>query len=181
MLEMKTIKIPQLYGDQIDSLVAEYCMGWQGHRVGFIGRKNGEHPETQEQVLIMEWAHKNGVNTVGDWWIELDDNFAIKKEKWQPSTDIKDAYKALRSCMRKVPQHDMHIEHLEGCGWNVSTCFDEEELIVKGGKKKKWYNQHYCDTLPQAMCLTCLLWCKPEDVGYLFPEGVLILDEEDEV
>jgi len=175
------INITQLYGSQIDDLIAEHCMGWESHRVGFFGTKDGEHPETREQMLLVHWANENHMNTVGDWWIDLDNNFCVKKENWHPSTNIKEAYTALRKCKRMVPQHDMHIECLEGVGYSVSTCYDDESYeghTEYNHKKTKWKNWHYADTLPQAICLTVLLWSKPDDIELIFPDDVSVdIDE----
>lgn len=180
---MMKIDIPFLYGKTIDALIAQYVMGWKPHTVGYFGVKEGDSAETKEQVELEAWAHKNGLQTIGDWWIDLDDQFFIKQDEWTPSTDIEQAYKALRRCIRGVPQNDMHIEYLGGCGWEVSTCYDRDTYPGGDGdkpKKHKWKSWHKSDTLPQAICVTALLWSKPEDVEFIFPEGVLLPDEDED-
>lgn len=179
---MTKIDLQYTYGKEIDDLVAQYVMGWKLHKVGYWGVKEDEtrdefknHPETREQIILSNWwkKHAYDYSSVGDYWIDLDGGFVKPCKMWTPSTDIEQAYKALRSAMRVVPQSDMHIEHLLGTGWCCSTCFDEDE-------ETKWKISHSFDTLPQAMCAVSLFWRMPKDIEIVWPKGVLLPDDNEE-
>jgi hypothetical protein len=180
---MQKIELEHTYGKAIDDLIAEQVMGWKPHRIGYWGVKPDdkrpnfrEHPETAEQKQLERWfrKHYQFQDQVGSYWIDLDSVFCIPQKLWMPSTDIEQAYRVLRKAMRLVPQADMHIEHLAGTGWCCSTCFDEEVI-------GKWKITHAFDTLPQAMCAVGLMWCKPKDLEIVWPNGVLIPEDEDDV
>ncbi len=178
------IELEFTYGKQIDDLIAQYVMGWKLHQQGFWGIKSDEqrkeyknHPESKEQIILNNWwrKHAGDYTSVGEYWIDLDDGFVKKADKWFPSTDMEQAYKVLRCAMRTVPQEDMHIEHLAGTGWVCSTCFDEG-----ADGERKWKDFKSFDTLPQAMCAIALMWKKPDDVEIVWPKGVIIPDDEEE-
>lgn len=176
------IELTHTYGKHVDDLVAQYVMGWKLVRHGFVGvypndprPEFNKHPETEEQKILDNWWRKHGsdYSTVGEYWISLDDGFVKKADRWFPSTDMEQAYKALRMALRTIPQSDVHIEHLAGTGWCCSTCFDEGP-----DGERKWKAFKSFDTLPQAMCALAISWCKPDDVEIVWPKAVVIPDEE---
>lgn len=185
-MEMK-IELKYPYGKHVDALVAQYVMGWQHFNVGYWGVKPDDprseykdHPESEQEKVLRNWLRKSCQRSyydgsVGDWWIHLDDKYCIKQDRWTPSTDLEQAYKALNRVLRIVPQSDMHIEHLLGTGWCCSTCSDED---AEGNRRWKAFKSF--ETLPQAMCAIAISWCLPKDVEVIWPKENVVPDDDEE-
>lgn len=52
--------------------------------------------------------------------------------------------------LEQMPHKDIHIEHLDGYGWSVSTCFEDEG----------WSDWAQGETLEHAICIAALLLFK---------------------
>jgi hypothetical protein len=66
------------------------------------------------------------------------------------STSIEAAWTVVERLVKLTPQHDLHIETLEGMGWSVSTCYDRDE---GGWDQDSWKTEK---TLPLAVCAAAL-------------------------
>lgn len=85
-------------GPQLDAEVARKVMGWTAVGVPSIGQT---------------------------WW------YGPRKDGATPalpaySTDLKAAWEVVEWLMARNPQRDFHLEHLDGSGWKVLSCYDRE-------------------------------------------------------
>ena len=56
--------------------------------------------------------------------------------------DIQAAWGVMEAILERIPRKDIHLEHLHGAGWRISTCFEEEA----------WKDWVTADTAPLAIC-----------------------------
>lgn len=110
----------------IDALIASKVMKW----------KRGE----QYSIGVSDRVYVQGRIKL-DWGIEWDGD-----DSFSPSTRIADAWRVVDRMLKIVPQEDIHIEHLKGCGWSVSSCHEEDG----------WENFVNEKTCTRAICMAAL-------------------------
>jgi hypothetical protein len=55
---------------------------------------------------------------------------------------IEAAWMVMEAILERIPKSDIHLEHLHGAGWRISTCYEE----------KAWKDWVTADTAPMAIC-----------------------------
>lgn len=124
-------------GRELDALVAEKVMGWKWWR--------RENPITGQKWLAESAApHASMVGAAIPCEVESD----LMPEAFDGpdySRSIAAAWTVVEALKLRSPQHDIHIEHIEGQGWSVSCCYSQDE----GG----WAD---AETAPLAICKAAL-------------------------
>lgn len=57
------------------------ALGWEFITVGYFG---DPETETPRQVQLESWLSRVGVESVGDYWIDVEDDFWMRSVDWNP-------------------------------------------------------------------------------------------------
>lgn len=90
--------------EEIDALTAQHVMGWEYLIVNYFGTED----ETPRQKVLEQWMKAVGIESVGEYWIDVEKDFwmpAYGRRGWQPTRDIAQAWQL--------------ITKFEGDGYNV--------------------------------------------------------------
>lgn len=132
-------------GRKLDKLIAEKifnlvpCDGWEpvsfGSAGGMFLQKMCYHKEGEC------WPNKTVSNMSG-----------VIGDVPKYSTMFSHTKILLDKMLEVIPQQDFHIEHHEGSGWQVSTCYEEE----------CWKGWVQGETIEHAICLAAVELFKVE-------------------
>ena len=132
-------------GRQLDALIAEKVMGWEAIRVDYFGEDS-----SPRQNELEEWMAKNELDSIGDYFIDVDKNFWVEDNDWQPSTDIHAAWEVVEKMRNNKYEPCVNgecwtpIEHRMGL-WQAD--------FQNGGP----CHSARADTAPLAICRAALL------------------------
>jgi hypothetical protein len=119
---------------KLDTLVATEVMGWKYRQ------------DAPEKQFCLGFGNDRG------WWQRPEENdwYCAMCEDAPPfySDDIAAAWQVVEKLLTILPHQDIHIEHLEHSGWQIGTCFNQQE----GG----WDDWVSGDTISLAICLAAL-------------------------
>jgi hypothetical protein len=141
--------------DDIDALVAEKVMGWERLEVNYFGTED----ETPRQKELEQWLTDVGINSVGDYWIDVGRKFWMPIygwHGWQPTRNIAQAWQALEKF--PVPRYYVRLLTTETGNWRC-------DIELRGGDGP--VVSAYDKSAPLAICL-----CALKAVGGADGEGV---------
>lgn len=141
-------------GRELNVLIATEIMGWVMHPSWNCLAPPG-FPSAEEM-----WTPWEVIQDDEDGWemsrkpikgkvmsgVVMDGSGKPKLHDYSSSWDA--ARLVVEKLIEILPQGDIHIEHLDGEEWGISTCFDKNE----GG----WDGWVYAETFPLAICLAAL-------------------------
>lgn len=125
----------------LDAWVATAVMGWEKFEVGYFGSDS-----SPRQNELEEWMDKNEIESVGDYFIDVDKDFWIEEEKWKPSSDISAAWEV--------------VEKMEGDWWKMEFLTGIHAAMFEKPNMKcadQTYHEATADTMSLAICRASLL------------------------
>lgn len=125
---------------EIDSLVAEKIMGFELLEVRYW-----DHDETERQKEIKEWLNKVGLDMVGEYYIDIKNDFWIRKDYYRPTEEISSAWEI-------VEKLDLN----EFCVSRFYTLNNDLEYHVYMDDGTKNYEVIKAPTLNMAICKATL-------------------------
>lgn len=134
--------------EEIDALTAQHVCGWEYLVVNYFGTED----ETPRQKELEQWLKVNGIESVGEYWIDVEKDFwmpAYGRHGWQPTRNIAQAWQIVTKF--ESEGHDVFIK-TESMGWRCIIETDERGYTGYG------------ETVMQAIC-RCALWTVGVDVG----------------
>ena len=126
-------------GKELDELIAKNIFGmiecdkWQSSNLGSAGGP----------VLMSNCKHDHETCWPKQ---EISSFFGMIGGCSKYSTDLTQNRILLNKMLEALPQKDIHIEHLDGVGWQVSTCHEEDG----------WKGWVQGETLEHAIALAAL-------------------------
>lgn len=124
--------------EEINSRIATEIMGWEELRIGYYGTED----ETPRQKELEDWLDKLGVESVGEYYIEVNKNYIFPKELWEPCKLIEQAWEVLE----KFPPKD----------YKIIICPSYNGWICQINKWTEWSLPTETETAPMAICLAAL-------------------------
>lgn len=101
-------------------------MGWERFTCGYFG----EDDESLRQVELMEWMEKVGLESVGNYFIDVDADMWIEVANWNPDIDIADAWLVLEKTylldnysLEKFDNNEYVFGHYGEYGFDIWTEF----------------------------------------------------------
>lgn len=96
--------------------------------------------------VVFGWEVKSGMPGTDATWV-TNGPHGIWRQGPSFSTNIAAAWTVVEKLLEMQPAHeDIHIEHLIGCGWKVSSCLDQGQ----------WTDWVAGKTVPEAICRAAL-------------------------
>lgn len=129
---------------EIDALVAEKVMGWEY----FIVNYSGTEDETPRQKELSQWMQEVGIDSVGEYWIDVERKFwrpAYGRQGWQPTRDIAQAWQVLE--MFPVPRYWARLVATDTGNWRC-------DIDTRGGDGP--VASAFDKDAPRAICLAAL-------------------------
>ena len=100
-------------GTRTDARIARKIMGWEVFRCGYFGTDE----ETPRMRELHEWMGRVGLEAVGDYYINVDEDFFVSADEFQPSRHVDDAWQVIEK-MRAGAATTVLIESMPD-GWAV--------------------------------------------------------------
>lgn len=130
--------------EEIDALVAQHVMGWELLEIDYFGTEW----ETPRQKELEGWIDEMGIESIGDYWIDVDKKFWMPVNGWQgwhPTADIAQAWRALMKF--PVPKFYVRVVATDTGNWRC-------DIDTHGGDGP--VVSAYDKLAPRAICLACL-------------------------
>lgn len=124
--------------EEINYRIALEIMGWEELRVGYYGTED----ETPRQKELEDWLDKLGVESVGEYYIDVEKNYIFPKELWEPCNLVEQAWEVLE----KFPYTD----------WDIIICSSPIEWCCSISRWNKIAVYITSETAPMAICLAAL-------------------------
>jgi len=132
----------------INAAVAVQVMGWEPLTVGYLGTDDA----TPRQIELHDWLNRVRLDAVGEYFIDVSNDFWIDVKDWAPSTEITSAWVVVQTL------------HRRGYWCQMRTPFDDDDprcwagftphgMSGWNGRPDHWT---HAKTLPLAICLAAL-------------------------
>ena len=138
-------------GQELDALMATEVMGWEALTVGYFGIPESETPR---QVELKEWLDKVGIESVGDYYIDVDSDFLVRADDmwergWHPSTD----WSAAGQVVEKMGTDGFSLVIECQAGWEPLVY---SAVFGPKARSPRWYlldKTVWFESLPLAICV----------------------------
>ena len=113
--------------NETKKLLAKEVMGWEHLIVGYFGGLD----ETARQVELEEWMEGVGISSVGEYFIDIENDWWVMVDEWSPDNNFSDAFRLLCGILGKPGFECVDLRWMHG-KWGVMEPFGNQMKVIRG-------------------------------------------------